>query len=259
MTFTYLIIDHDRGKTIQYNNDTERQSNMFFPAAMIDHSIMGSPIQALQNSLAIAGEIAQRKLTDLSVTGFRKLAEQLVDTNIKPHFVAAQRAIPTALQDVASRFRAFNRPRFSDDQSPAVRVEQRQYARSLSLSKVMELTRSDRDIASAIVEGGLAMSNLPADIYERLRRDMAIHNATRILSGQRNFQTAPNAADPVGGQPDEAAARLAGEQLIEALEREGDLINDARSVLSTVVTGIALLTDQTRDAAFAELTRDATA
>lgn len=130
----------------------------------------------------------------------------------------------------------------------------RQFARTLPLPDLISATRRDPVLASAVLEGGDALSGLPTDILDRLRNELRIGNATRIFASQNQYRTAPSATDPIGGKPDHAAARAIGERLIAAFDAERELLASAPNTLASVVEVVALMTDATRESAFTALT-----
>lgn len=246
-------IETERGRMTSFRVG-ERTAYLLGTTALTGHRMIGGLVQALNDGVASMGELVEARAADLTTAGRIKLAAETISARVKAHFNALRRAIPDAEADLAKRRDDFRKPFFTDDQPPAVRVELRQHARSLPLPALMEAVQSDQALAAAIVEGGVAMSGLPADIYGRVARDMEVGNAARVLSGQRVYRTAPTAADPVGGRLDPDAARAAGEALIAALEAEQALLDSAPSVLAAAVDIAAILTDATRDDALTLLT-----
>lgn len=232
----------------------DRVTALHASTALTDHRIIGGPLQALSEGCDATGEISQARAADLTPSGFNKMARDLIAARIAGPFNVLRDAIIVAETDLAARRAPYEKPFFAADHPPAVRVELRQHARSLPLPALMEAVQSDPTLAAAVIEGGLAMSGLPADIFARVERDMAVGNATRVLAGQRTYKTAPSASDPVGGKPDPKAARAAGEGLIAAFEMEEALLATAPAFLAAVVDFAALLTDTTRDEAFRLLT-----
>lgn len=243
----------ERGRLTRLSVDSR---TAYFHAAntMINHRVIGEAVKALSDGLATTGEFIQAKSEDLTASGLSKLANEAITARIKPAFIATQRAIPAAEADLGKRMDMFTAPFFTDDQPPAVRVELRQYARTLPLPNLVGATQSDPSLAAAVVEGGAAMSRLPPDVFDRLKRDMAVANATRVLSGQRDFRTVADASDPIGGKPNPTAARAAGEALISALEAEHELLAEAPNALTAIIDIVAIMTDTTRDASFTLLT-----
>lgn len=253
LDFNFSTLQTDRGLLSNFVLG-DRSAYLLAPNALTAHKAIGAPVQALSDAFATTGEILQARAADLTATGFAKLASETILARVGPPFKALGKAIAEAARDVGNRLASFYAPFFTDDQPPTVRVELRQYAKSLPLQTLMEAAQNDGSVAAAIIEGGLAMSGLPADIFERLNRNLAVANATRILAGQRTYKTAPDADDPIGGKPDADAARVAGEQLIAALEAEQSLLADAPQALTSAISIVAIMTDTTRDEAFKVLT-----
>lgn len=251
--FTFKMTTTEDG-AVQQTRAGERSVVLFTPARLSDHTNVGPQFTALRDAVAVGAEELSRRAPDLTTTGFVKAANALVADKIGPAFRATQAAVPAALANLERREAPMLRLYFPDEQPPAVRVEQRQYARSLALPTLIQATRNDTALAAAVIEGGAAMSGLPGDIFEKLRDDLRVANATRILSGQNQYLTEPSAADPIGGAPDTAKARAAGERLIAAFDAERALLARAPETLTAVVMTVALMTDSTTDAAFAALT-----
>ena len=228
----------------------ERTAYLLASTALTGHRIIGEAMQALSDGIATTGEILQARAADLTATGFAKLATETITARVAPPFNSVRETITVATADVEKRLEIFRAPFFTNDEPPAVRVELRQYAKSLSVPALMEAAQKDGSLATAIIEGGLAMSGLPADIFDRLRRDVAVANATRVLLSQRTYRTVPNANEPIGGKPDSDAARAAGEELIAALEAEEALLEEAPATLAAAIDAVAIMTDTTRDQAF---------
>jgi hypothetical protein len=250
--FSYSISNTERGPMYGFRLG-DRTTYLLGSKALTDHRTIGPAMQALADGFATVGEILQARTADLTPTGFTRLAAEVIKAHVNAPFNRMKAAIIEATAEIEKRRESFDAPYFTADQPPAVRVELRQYAKSRSLPALMELTQSDAVMAGAIVEGGPSMSGLPADIFERLKRDVAVANATRVLLGQRSYRTVPNASDPIGGKPDLEAAHAAGEGLIAALEAEALLLAGAPATLAAGIDIVAILTDATRDDAFARL------
>lgn len=240
--------------TVQTFEVREQRHVIAATVDLLNHRTVGPPLQRLVDGAASMAEELATKAPDLTHTGAVKLALQLSASRIAGPFREAQAAAPRADADLAKREAPVYQPRFDDATPPAVRVEMRQYARSLSLPNLMKAVRDDATMASAIVEGGPAMSGLPTDIFERVRNDMALGNITAIMSRDHAQTIAPTADDPIGGKPDLAAARDLGERTIAAWKAERDTLATVPALLSSIVTAVALMTDQSRADAFAGLT-----
>jgi hypothetical protein len=247
--FTYLTSQTERGSLASFGVG-DRKAYFLASTAMTGHRVIGLALQALSDGLATTGDIIQARAADVTATGFAKLATETIVARVAPSFNALRSAIAEAEADREKRMEIFGAPHFSTNEPPAVRVERRHYAKSLPLPALMDAVQKDGSLAAAIIEGGLAMSGLPANIFDRLKRDLAVANATRILAGQRAYRTVPDANDPIGGKPDHDAARAAGEELIAAIESEQTLLSEAPATLTAVVNIVAIMTDTTRDDAF---------
>jgi len=247
--FTYTPSQTERGLLTSFGVG-DRKAYFVASTAMTGHRAIGTALQALSDGLATTGDIIQARAADLTATGLAKLATETIAARVAPHFNALRSAIADADAGLGKRMEIYYTPHFSADEPPAVRVERRQYAKSLSLPALMDAVQNDGSLAAAIIEGGLAMSGLPANIFDRLKRDLAVTNATRILAGQRAYRTVPDADDPIGGKPDHDAARAAGEELITAFESEQALLSEAPATLTAVINIVAIMTDTTRDDAF---------
>jgi len=256
MDFTFTFISSDRGSGMAARMNGQ-QSTSHTPSDLLRNERVGPDFEALHGALATMGETLQAEAGDRSDEGFVKLARSEAVKRVTGPFQAAQAAVPAAQEALAQRAAPFMRPAFTDDQPPAVRVEQRQFARPLKLPDLMREVEADPSLAAAIIEGGSAMSGLPADVFDRIARQAAVGRAAALLAGQRTFAVAATADDPIGGQPDHAVAREAGEELIAAFEAERETLAGASTVLANVVTMVALMTDMRRDDAFKLLTGDA--
>ena len=251
--FESTVSNTNEGFVIQ-TRVNDKSHTLFTSKALAEHRTVGSAFTNLNDAVASTAETLTSRAPDLTATGFNKAANDAVTRNIAPAFQAAQKAVPVAIADLDKRSSSFDKLHFTDDQSPAVRVELRQYAHTLSLPDLISATRRDPVLAAAVLEGGDALSGLPADIIDRLHEELRIGNATRVFAFQNDYRTAPSAHDPIGGQPDHAAARAAGERLIAAFDAERELLASAPDTLASVVTVAALMTDTGREAAFAALT-----
>lgn len=224
----------------------EQMASYFVPSETEANDIIGRPSVALGDALASVMEIAQAKSADLTPTGLNKLATSQVSERIAAPFNALRSAIPAAHADLDNHMANFGMPKFPAGQSPSVRVEKRQYAKSLPLPALLQAVQNDPTLAAAVVEGGLAMSGLPADIFANIEQNMRASNATALLMGQREFKTKPSVDDPVGGKPDHQTARAEGKALIRALDQKRALLNQAPAMLASVVNIVALVTDTDR-------------
>lgn len=234
----------------------DRTVTLFTPTKLTEHKTVGGPMQTLSDGITAGAEFLQAKAPDLTATGFAKLANETVIARVKGPFNGAVAALAEAITDNKTRTNDKFVPAFTAEQTPAVRAELRTYGKSLPLPALMDMIGKDAGLANAVVEGGHAMSGLPADIFDRVRDEMAIGNLATKLMAQRTYRTAPSPADPIGGQPDHGAARQAAEAVIKGLSDELDTLTEARGTLALVIDAVAIMTDQTRDGAFALLTAE---
>ena len=118
----------------------------------------------------------------------------------------------------------------------------------------LEAANSDPSLASALIEGGQAMSGFPTDVFDRLHREMAIGQLTDALLTGQDFRTPQTPDDPIGGKPDRAAARIVAVKRLENLEAERELLGTVPAILSNVLNAVALMTGETRETAFQRFT-----
>ena len=121
------------------------------------------------------------------------------------------------------------------------------------MPKMLDAVQADTSLAAAIVEGGQAMSGLPADVFDRLRRTMAIGQLAERIMRDNSLRTEPNADDPIGGKPDIATALLNAEGRLDRLDAERELLESVSGLLANVVQAVALMTGESRHAAFERL------
>lgn len=224
-----------------------------FDTEITGHDTLGPPVTAVQAALAETGDNLAKRAPDLSPAGLTKEAERMVDRSIKPVFQSAVEATFAARQRADEAFKRLHTPKFEAGSSETVRVERRNYARLLKLPVALEAAQSDPDLAAAIVEGGEALSGFSADIFQRLRREMAVGQLANLLATQHDYRTAPSADDPVAGYSDWEAARSAAAEAVAKVEAERELIGRVPAVLSSVVTGVAVMLESTRQQAFERL------
>ncbi|MGB3752749.1 MAG: hypothetical protein WA954_02505 [Parerythrobacter sp.] len=190
---------------------------------------------------------------DRSELGFNKASAALVTRNVAPAFGLAVEGARRAQLSVDHDATELLRPRFDEGSTPATRAEQRAWWRGLSFPAKTAAVEADHALAAAVIEGGPAMSALPSDVFDRLRRSMAVRQLAMRIANDANLRTAPSADDPVGGKPDLATARANAADKLNRLDDEVELIGRIPAMLANVVTATALLTGETRADAFARL------
>lgn len=107
---------------------------------------------------------------------------------------------------------------------------------------------------AAIVEGGEALSGVPKDVFERMRREMATEQLAQRIIASTSMRTEPTADNPIAGEIDIETARINAADKMERLDAERELLARVPALLSNVVTTVAVLTGENRNAAFARLT-----
>ena len=221
---------------------------------LVEHPGFGNDIRSLNDALTETGESLARTAADRSPSGFDKEAGNLIDRRFKPAFRLAVEGQRRSMAELEKEEAALYAPRFAEGSEPATRAEQRAWWRELSMPQRIEAANDDPALAAAIVEGGPAMAGLPRDIFERLRRNMAIGQLGERIARDANLRTVPTADDPIGGQPDYATARANAAKRLDRLDDERDMLNRVPTLLANVVTAVALMTGETRQAAFERLT-----
>jgi hypothetical protein len=232
----------------------ENRMVLTIPRDIAEHPDVGQPITALNATLTGNADYLTREAPNLSEQGFNAAAIARVPA-IAAQFrltVEAQRAALTRVTDTLDGLLT---PGFPETFPIARRIEARAFARTLEPGALFDLAMSEAAIGAAVVEGGAALSGLPADGFERLRRAVAVEQFAHTIwdSNRVTMRVAPSVSDPIGGAPDMATARTNAAARIEALEAEKALLERVPAVLSNVVLSVALLTGETREATLARL------
>lgn len=238
---------------IQVARDTVRDAAVF-ETELTRHANVGSTLTQLQAATASTAETLQNRASDLSGTGLTKAAEKLIGDSIKPAFDLSVEVAHRERRNLETEWNRLHTPKFAKDSEQAVRAEQRSWARSLKLPASIAAAQRDPALAAAIVEGGVALSGWPADQFDRIQHDMAIGQLATIMADQHDYLTPATPDDPVGGQPDFEAARAVAAERFKNLEAERELIGRIPTLLASVVTAVAVMMEETRQAAFERLT-----
>lgn len=250
--FEFLSSTSDRAIVSQLNRGDARAA-VAIETAMLEHPEIGSTLRALNDALSETAETLQGRAAKLSEAGFIEEARTQVERAIAPAFNRAvdsqRRALATIERTAADLFT----PRFPDGSEPATRAEQRMWARGLSLPKTLEAVKADPSLGAAIVEAGPAMSGLPGDVFDRIRGDVAVAQLADRIVADAVLRTPATADDPVGGKADIAAARAAAADRIDRLEDERMLLGRVPGVLANVITAVAVMSGESRQAAFERL------
>lgn len=232
----------------------ESRMVLTIPRDIAEHADVGAPITALNATLTGNADYLTREAPNLSEAGFNAAAIARVPA-IAAQFrlvIEAQRAALVRVTDTLDNLMA---PGFPEAFPVLRRIEARAFTRTLEPGALFDLALREPLIGAAVVEGGAALSGLPADGFERLRRAVAVEQFAHTIwdSNKVTMRTPATVADPIGGKPDMATARTNAAARIEALEAEKALLERVPAVLSNVVLAVSLLTGETREATLARL------
>lgn len=250
--FDYFLNATSHGNVLQMGRGEQRIA-IAFPPDLVAHREVGSAVVHLQDAVDDAATRLAALAPDRSPEGLNKEAIALVERGIAPKFRLMVEAGHKAITATDAELNRLHTPRFTDDTPLAVRAERRSWARGLSLAQKLDAAKADPDLAAAIIEGGQAMSGLPADIFDRVRREVAVTQMAGRLGLSSDYRTKPTADDPIAGQPDRAATRKAAQEALEGLEATRETLGRLSPLLSSIVTAVALMTGETRTAAFERL------
>lgn len=189
----------------------------------------------------------------LSDQGFNVEAASLADRIIRPAYKLAVEGTRRAGVEVDKNAERWFTPEFGPDADPAVQAAQHTWWRSLSMPQQIEAAKQDLDIARVGVKFGQAMSTLPPDVFQRLRRDMAVEQLARRIARDANLRTAPTAENPIGGEVDLDQARSNAAEAFERWAGERELLAVAPAALTGIVDTVAVLTGENRAQAFERL------
>ena len=252
MIFDYTAHPAPDAMVLQFGRDKQRRT-LAFVTALTRHEGVGSAVTQVQVSLATIAQSLLSAAPDLSEDGFSKQAARQIDAKLKPAFGLAIEATFKAEREAEAEWQRLYTPRFPEGSEPAVRVDMRQWSDRLSMPAKLEAANADSMLAAAIVEGGPARSGLPADVFDRLRRDVAVAQLTEALTRSQEFRTPQTPDDPLAGRPDREAARVNAAARLDRLDDERELLSTVSPLLANVVNAVALMTGETRQAAFERL------
>lgn len=252
MNFSYLAIPNPDAMVFQLAVD-EQRATVAVATELEKHDKIGAPVTALRTTIASTASTLAETAGDLSDAGFTKQAVRLVDAKVVPAYALVIESTYAARRELEAEWAKLHTPRFPEGSEPAVRAEQRAWWRGLSMPKKIEAANSDPALVAAIVEAGPAMSTLPADVFDRLKRDMAIEQLTDNLARSHDFRTPQTPTDPIAGRADREAARKVAVARFERLEAERELIASVSPLLTSVIDATATLTGESRLAAFERL------
>lgn len=250
--FTYRKIEDERAIIYQFGIGDQRETIAASHSAL-EHKAISTSASALMIGFDGYMDYLVRKAPDLSPEGFLKAARTGAPERLKAPFRNVRDDTREALKALEAREADWANYTFEEQHTPAVRAEQRGWARTRKLPELIAATEADPVLAAAIVEGGLAMSGLPADIFDRLKQTAGAAQAANRMMSSWEYRTEPNAMDPVGSRVDWDAARQAGNNIVAGLREQRETLESVSGMLAGVVTGVALVTDQRRDAAYTML------
>lgn len=251
MTFEFLSTVSDRALIAQTNRGDARHT-LAISRDLTEHPIVGEPIRRLFDTLTDTGTTLTARAPDLSDNGFAKAASEATGKLAAPFQLTVEAAYRASKQVDAEHAELYA-PRFPDGTKAELNAERRAYARGLSMAKAYEAATADLSLASAIVEGGQGMSGLPAEVFDRLRREMATGQLAERIANNAALRTAPTADDPIGGAPDMVTARANAADRLDRLDSERELLATVPTLLANVVNAVSAITGEARQAAFERL------
>lgn len=250
--FEFLTSTSERAIVSQLSRGDARAA-VAIETAMLEHPEIGPALRGLNDALSDTAATLQARAAKLSEAGFIDEARAQVERTIAPAFKRAVEVGRSAMAAVERTATELHAPRFATGSEPATRAEQRSWARGLNLPRTLEAVAADASLAAAIVEGGPALSGLPRDIYDRIKGNMATEQLASRIVADAALRTPATADDPVGGKADIAAARVAAADRLERLEAERVLLGRVPGLLANVVTAVALIAGESRQASFERL------
>ena len=253
MNFTFQGIVGPGAMVLQTSLNSGAPATVAFADELTGNGRVGGAILGVQTSLATLADRLAKGASRYSDEGFADEARRAVDGGLAPAYRLAIESTYKARGEVEAEHIALHTPKFPESSTPDLRAELRQYADRLSLPARLEAANADPALAAAIVEAGPARSALPADSFDRLRRTMAAGQLADAIQRDLEFRTRQTPDDPVAGLPDRAAALAAAGARLDALDAERDLIATVPRLLSDVISVVASMTGESRQAAFERL------
>lgn len=230
----------------------DRRHTSAIPLELADMADVGSDFRSLHGEIAGVGNQLLKRAEHLSDQGFNVEAASLADRIIRPAFKLAIEGVRRTAAEIDENAERWFTPEFGPDADPAVQAAQHTWWRSLSMPQKLEAAK-DLDIARVAVKFGQAMSTLPPDVFQRLRRDMATEQLAQRIAKDANLRIAATPTDPIGGQADLATARANAEQAFDRWDAERELLAAAPAVLTGLIDVAAVFTGERRDQAFQRL------
>lgn len=232
----------------------DRRHTSAIPLELADMADVGSDFRSLHGEIAGVGNQLLKRAPNLSDQGFNVEAAGLVDRIIRPAYKLAVEGTRRAGAEIEKHAERWFTPDFGPDADPAVQAAQHTWWRGLSMPQQLEAAKQDLDIARVAVKFGQAMSTLPPDVFQRLRRDTAVEQLAARIAKDAILRTAPTPTDPIGGAVDLATARANAQAAFDRWDAERELLAAAPAVITGLIDVVAVLTGENRAQAFERLT-----
>ncbi|MBO6767945.1 MAG: hypothetical protein JJ901_06525 [Erythrobacter sp.] len=232
----------------------DRRHVSAIPLELADMADVGSDFRHLHGEIASVGNQLLKRAEHLSDQGFNSEAAGLVDRIIRPAYKLAVEGVRRTTAEIDKKAEQWFTPDFGPDSDPATRAVQHTWWRGLSMPQQLEAAQQDLAIARVAVGFGQAASTLPPDVFDRLRRDMAVEQLAQRIASDTNMLTAPTPTDPIGGLVDLATARANAAEAFSRWDSERELLASAPALLTSIIDTAAVLTGENRTQAFERLT-----
>ena len=252
MSFEFLSTVSQKALITQLARGDRRHTSAI-PLELADMADVGSDFRSLHGEIASVGNQLLKRAPNLSDQGLNSEAAGLVDRIIRPAFKLAIEGVRRTAAEIEKHAERWFTPEFGPDADPAVQAAQHTWWRSLSMPQQIQAAVDDLNIARVAVAFGEAMSGLPRDVFQRLRRDMAVEQLAQRIAKDANLRTAPTAENPIGGAVDLATARANAAAAFDRWDAERELLASAPALLTGIIDTVALLTGERRDQAFERL------
>ena len=246
---TYKTINDHRGDIVTaYSNG--RRSDFLIQSALMQHPVLGDPVKALHSAIDNGFAELADKRAELSEQGFTKAASDLVRTKIALPY----RAMCSAVAVAEAAHVDFYRKVVSFDE-PSNGVELRSYLRTLPVAEVFKVVRRNPAMLNALVAGGAELSGLADEYFSQFERELHVQNVAAIFLQQRSseYTIAPSLADPVGGAIDADAVNADASEFIKTMDRQRELLDSVRPLLTRMVAAVAIMAAITPEAALGAL------
>lgn len=229
-----------RGNIITVRNG-ELSETVVIASDIASHSVIGSPIIALANGINDEfSKLGERK-SDLSESGYRKAAGDVLNGKVRPLWSAAVEAVRSAEADHVNRF-----ARVVEVADPAIGAEVRGYLRTLAPADALRIASGSPSLLAACAAAPAALSGLTEAIHAEAVRLHRVERAKAALLVQRpgDFRSKPSLADPVAGKVDEAALAEAATALVASIDTNLATIESARTALGRFLAVLSVSSDR---------------